>query len=192
MKKEILQKFFDDHEGLTNGELAILADRSADTITEWKRICNIYKPKSGKSTGISLKYEANPCYNEEWLHYHYSRRDEYLHWCQSEPCPYGGQGLSLRKCAELAGVTAQTISNWLVYLKIGTRGLAEAQIGEFNHRYGKEPGPQQRRQARDHFFERYRAGLINVVIGDLSFSNGKLTDKTKTSIKKTSSRLKQP
>jgi hypothetical protein len=195
MNKEALQKFFDDHKGLTNGELAIIANCSTDTIANWKRICNIYKPKSGKSTGASIKYDANPCYTEEWLHYHYSRRDEYLRWCQatsSTPCPHGGQGLSLRSCAELAGVTAQTISNWLAYLKIGTRSLAEAQIGEFNHRYGKSPEADQRRKARDHFFERYRAGLINIVVGNLSFSNGKLADKTKISTEKTSSGLEQP
>ena len=130
----------------------------------------------------------NPCRNEEWLSYHYLRKDAYTKWCEQnriEICPHGGQGLTLTECSVLAGVTPQCISNWLHKFNLGTRDLAEAQIGKFNHRYGRTVPASEKRDRRDAFFELYRAGTINIIIGDCSFSNGILTSKEETAAQRT-------
>ena len=137
----------------------------------------------------------NPCRNAEWLSYHYSRRDDYVSWCEEndvEVCPYGGQGLALTKCGELAGVSAQCISNWLYKFEFGTRSIAEAQLGESNHRYGMRAGVKVRRASRDSFFEEYRAGIINIIMGGRNFSNGKPTTKEETTARRARRRAATP
>jgi len=53
---ESLKEFFKKNKGLTDGQLAILADRSARTISMWKRKCGIIKdgyqkpPRKAKGT----------------------------------------------------------------------------------------------------------------------------------------------
>lgn len=98
-----------------------------------KRPCNIYLAL--KRHGIptrSLKEAVksdNPCCTKEWLMYHYADRPEYEKWCQEtrqEAEPDGGMGLSLRNCAEIAGVSRYTIYNWLVKFRMYIRSQKEA------------------------------------------------------------------
>ena len=230
-----LREFFRIYEGLTDGQLAILADRSISTITDWKRRCGIIKngyckptktiPLAGdyqdtkewfekayskhglraigKMIGKNWQFVArrlkkygirsrtheeavaskNPCCTEDWLYYHYARRDEYLKWCERqriEPCPNGGQGLTLRACAKLADASRGTIQSWLALFKMKMRGLGESAIEEYNHMYNKSDTPAMRRRKRDKFFEGYRAGKINIVFGNDRFSNGTRVDKAET------------
>jgi hypothetical protein len=129
----------------------------------------------------------NPGKNKEWLSYHYLRRDDYVKWCeenQVEACPFGGQGLTLTECAKLVGVTAQCIHSWLHKFGFGTRSIAEAQLGKYNHGYGKVSSIKLRRERRDLFFENYRAGIINIIFGNRSFSNGQSISKEETSARR--------
>lgn len=62
----------------------------------------------------------NKCCTREWLEEHYEI-----------------YGFPLHKCADLAGVTAQTICNWLARFNIHIRDRYEAQAGERHRDYGK-------------------------------------------------------
>jgi hypothetical protein len=230
-----LKNFFEAHEGLTNSQLAILANTATCTISDWKRKCGIVKsnyrkpPKRAKGpiptnwdnkqwfeqaykdTGLRAialligkggdwqfvakrlkKYgiprktlaertiSKNPCCDEGWLHYYYADRADYLKWCKKErskPCDEGGQRLSTTKCSELAGVSPNTITNWLASHKMKIRGRSEAQIGIKRKR---NLTTQERRKNRDKFFKMYRAGTINMIIGNQRFSNGTRVDRTET------------
>ena len=126
---------------------------------------------------------TNPCYTPEWIYYHYARRKDYLQWCKKnhvDPCPHGGQGLTLRACGKLAGVSQVAIFNWLSVLKIRMRDKGEAQTGDYNHRRYMETTDKEKRQSRDKFFEQYRSGTINIVAGGRRFSNGVEVDRQET------------
>jgi len=229
-----LRDFFSINKGLTNVELAVLADRSVDTIVIWKRRCGVivngyvkpvkplptpvvgwdnkaffeehYVQKGMGLTAIAalighpndwdkvarrLKrhgirrrtheesvYSKNPCCEEGWLQYYYSRRKDYLKWCESngfESDDDGGCGYTLHQCAGLAGVSHQTIANWLALFQIRTRGLAESNIYNTRKATLKEI-----RAARDSFYEQYRAGTINMIIRGKRYSNGKRVDRDQT------------
>jgi hypothetical protein len=234
---ESLREFFEIHKGLTNSQLAIVANTASCTIVDWKRKCGIIKsdykkpPKKakgpipenwdnkewfekayqkmglraialliGKGTnwqfvarrlathGIPRKTLAertaslNPCCDEGWLHYYYADRADYLKWCRKtriKPCKDGGQRLPTAKCAEHAGVSPNTITNWLTTHKMKIRGTSEAQTGPSNAKH-RELSIAERRKDRDRFFEMYRAGTINMIIGRQHFSNGTRVDKTET------------
>lgn len=228
-----LREFFEAHKGLTNSQLAIVANTATCTISDWKRKCGIVKsnyrkpPKRAKGPipenwdnkewfeqaydkmglraialligkgenwqfvarrlkkyGIPRKTLAertaskNPCCDEGWLSYYYADRTDYLKWCKKErivPCEEGGQRLTITKCAELAGVSPNTITNWLASHKMKIRGLSESKIG-----IKRQSTIAERRKTRDKFFEMYRAGTINMIIGNQRFSNGTRVDRTET------------
>jgi hypothetical protein len=124
----------------------------------------------------------NPCCDEGWLNYYYADRNTYTRWCRKEKiksCDDGGQRLSALKCSELAGVRVNTIINWLAHFKMKIRGISEAQSGPNNAKC-RTKTPKFRREARDRFFERYRAGTINMIVGRHRFSNGTRVDKAET------------
>jgi hypothetical protein len=73
---------------------------------------------------------THPCCNAEWL------EDNYVF-----------QGMSLRKCADLAEVTPYTIYSWLVYYKFEIRDRYDANMGK---QYIKKDGvPLQTQNAQD-------------------------------------------
>lgn len=239
--KEI-ENFFESHQGLTDRELAILANVSTSTITEWKRKVGLLKPlakkplqvkgvlpkdwdnkewfektyesmglrsmalllgkdvnfvtKRLKQHGIRIKslsertISKNPCCDEGWLYYYYADKNDYSKWCKKnkiEPCEDGGQRLSTIKCAELAGVSPNTITNWLVLFKMRIRSQAEAQLGTQKF----VPSAKLKRQSRDNFFKEYRKGTINMIIGNQRFSNGTRVDKTETINNRFNTRIKE-
>jgi len=123
------------------------------------------------------------CCSEEWLYYHYSRREEYLEWCKRndiEPDEHGGQSLSVKACSELAGVVQQTIVNWMTRFKMRIRDHREACSGELHPNFGKRASAAERRICRCRFFEDYRAGKSVIIIGPYIFSNGKFLGTRKT------------
>jgi transposase len=237
--KNSLREFFHKYRGLTNVELATMADCATCTIVDWKRRCGVIEdgyvkpPKPppqpvndwdnkewfeehyvrkgmgflaiaaliGKPNNWDIvrrrlrRYKIkrrtreesvgsdNPCCEEGWLQYYYSRRKEYEKWCEErgiEPDEEGGQGLTLHQCGAEAGVSHQTIANWLALFQIKARGLAEAQIKDYNHSYGRAVPLKEIRRARDAFFEVYRAGQINMIIRGKRYSNGKRVDREET------------
>lgn len=110
----------------------------------------------------------------EWAYYHYAYRSEYLTWCKKnniEPCEYGGQGLSMTKCAALAGVSYRTCVS--SFLKIG---IKIRKIGEVN--YGlldvDQISSTVKRTWRNNYFEKYRQGHLMISVGKYIFKNGKL------------------
>lgn len=136
-----------------------------------------------KRYGIKRKpYEErvrsqNEFCDEEWLYYHYASRKQYLKWCKKnkqEPCEHGGQSLSVKKCAELAGVVQATIVNWLTKFSIPIRDHRESSIGKLNPQAGRKLSLEERREHRRRYFENYRNGKIVLMIGPYRFSNGKL------------------
>jgi hypothetical protein len=233
--RDSLLEFFEEYRGLTNNQLAIVADVAPCTIVEWKRKCGIisstyqkpqkrakgpipedwdnkkwfeqaYKSmglhaialligkgnnwqfvaKRLKRYGIERKSHServgstNPCCDSGWLHYYYSDRKRYLKWCRKnrvEPCDEGGQKLTLHECGALAGVSHQTIANWLSLFKIKTRDLSESKVGKSTKRRVKPP---HRRSQRDRFFEQYRSGSINIIVGSDHYSNGTKVGKEET------------
>lgn len=236
-----LKEFFESYQGLTDGELAIIAGVSTRTISGWKRKIGLLKPialkplkvkgilpenwdnkewfestyentglrsmallldkdvnfviKRLKKYGIRIKSLAertiskNPCCDEGWLYYYYASRNDYLKWCKktkTEPCEDGGQKLSTIKCAELAGVSPNTITNWLVLYKMRIRSQAEAQLGTQKFVASNKL----KRKFRDNFFEEYRKGTINMIIGNQRFSNGTRVDKAETINKRFNTRVK--
>jgi len=99
----------------------------------------------------------NPCCDEDWLYYHYSRREEYLKWCKKnhvDTDKHGGMALPLRECAELAGVVPYTITNWLTRFKIRIRGITESSMLNLTDA--------DRRVVRDRYFELYRKGKCDI------------------------------
>lgn len=121
----------------------------------------------------------NPCCDEGWLHYYYAKRDDYLKWCKKNkmaPCDDGGQGLSLHECAALAGVSHQAIHNWLALYKMKARSISDTDRDKEH----KPVSMARKRAARDRYFESYRAGKINMTIGQHRFSNGTRVDKAQT------------
>jgi len=89
---------------------------------------------------------CHPCSKASWLYYHYGTKEEYVQWAKEndlEPDKDGGKALSLKRCAEAAGVVPATIYNWLVRIKrdgcaINMRDPYEAVAGERNPFYGKK------------------------------------------------------
>ena len=75
------------------------------------------------------RISRHPCATEEWLYTFYGSPEQYRSWCARSdvtPDPEGGQRLSLGACASIAGVTAQTVKNWLRTLGIRGRDRREA------------------------------------------------------------------
>lgn len=169
-----LRVFFEQNRFLTTSELAILAERSMETVRLWRRRCglpNKAKPNFGPCVlpirqevefvgrdglddpvWLRQKYEAehcglgiiarmcgcgrkqvlarlrlfniptrpfadvvgsrHPCCTRDWLDQHYVV-----------------EGLTLRECAELAGVNPYTIIRWLAKFGIPTRTVGEAVYG---------------------------------------------------------------
>lgn len=234
-----LKEFFHKYRGLTNIELATMADCASCTIIEWKRRCGVIEngyvkppkplPKPAENWDNKEWFEEhyvrrkmgfralaaligkpnnwlavkrrlkrfritrrtreesvgsdNPCCEEGWLYYYYSRPKEYKKWCDErgiEPDEDGGQGLTLHQCADLAGASHQTIANWLALFQIKARGLGESIIQEYNPCYNHTPSLEQIRSNRDMFFELYRAGQINMIIKGKRYSNGKRVDREET------------
>jgi hypothetical protein len=133
-----------------------------------------------RKTSAERTMSQNPCFDEGWLYYYYADRKDYLKWCRKEnveSCRKGGRRLTLTKCAEIAGVSCYTITNWLTSYKMKTRDLSESQIGVVKQR---KLSIETRRKYRDHFFKMYRNGTINMIMGTQRFSNGKRVDKTET------------
>lgn len=125
----------------------------------------------------------NPFCNEEWLVYHYCLRDEYLKWCEEnnvDPCDYGGQGLPVKECAQMAGVVYQTIVNWLTKFKIRIRDRSEAHRGSLNPSYKRKVSAEERRLSRRRTFEEYRQGKRVFRVGTFNFSNGRLLGAAKS------------
>lgn len=242
-----LKQFFEENEGLTNAQLAMLANISISTIIQWKRRCGIIKtPPRGvkektttepipenwdnkewfeqayekmglraiacligkgknwlfvarrlKKYGIPRKTAAersaskNPCCDEEWLHYYYADRKTYLKWCRKNKiasCKEGGQRLSALKCAELAGVSSDTIACWLTLYKMEIRGISEAQTGL---KIKKNLSVKTKREHRDRFFRLYRSGKMNLIFGSKRYSNGKEVDREETIIKRFGKRVRR-
>jgi len=234
-----LKEFFHKYRGLTNIELAIMADCATCTIVDWKRRCGVIengyvkpvkplpqpvknwdnkewfeehyvqkrmglqaiaaligKPNNWNAVRRRLRRYGiprrtleesvgsdNPCCEESWLQYYYSRRREYKKWCEDqgiEPDEDGGQGLNLHQCGALAGISHQTIANWLALFQVKVRGLAESQVHERNRPLDYTPPIKKVRGARDAFFEIYRAGQINMIIKGKRYSNGKRVDREET------------
>ena len=229
-----LKEFFESYEGLTNSQLAIVADTATCTISDWKRKCGIIKSnyrkppitvkgpipinwdnkewfektykemglraiafllrkggnwhcvaKKLKEYGIRRKTLAertvskNPCCDEGWLSYYYADRKDYIKWCRKEKtpsCEDGGQRLTITKCSEIAGVSPNTITNWLASHKMKIRGLSESNVGTKNRKLTNA----ERRRERDRFFKMYRDGTINMIIGNKRFSNGTQVDRAET------------
>ncbi len=96
-----------------------------------------------KRHGIPIQYQSrnksqNPFCNKPWLAYHYCGRRAYLEWCEEAeevPDECGGLGLSLGKCAEIAGVSPYTIYNWLSKFSIYIRSKEEARAAARNPEY---------------------------------------------------------
>ena len=110
----------------------------------------------------------NPCCDEDWLYYHYARREDYLEWCEANNVDvdeHGGMGLPLRQCAELAGVVPYTIMNWLAHFKMRIRGIVESSL------LNRVVTDVTRCRSRDRCFELYRQGKYNL--------NGVRVDKKK-------------
>lgn len=155
----------------------------------WKFVANRLK-KYGipRKSHEERTRSNNPCCDEGWLYYYYSDREDYLRWCRKnriKPCNEGGQRLTLQECAELAGVSHQTIVNWLTLFKIKIRDLSESKLGQ-----KKKITPELRRLSRDNFFEQYRSGMINIIIGPQRFSNGTRVDKEETLNKRFNKRIR--
>ena len=75
------------------------------------------------------RISRHPCANQEWLYAHYGSPGQYRSWCARSdvtPDPDGGRRLSLGACASIAGVTAQTVKNWLRAFCIRVRDRREA------------------------------------------------------------------
>lgn len=156
----------------------------------WQFVANRLKRYGiPRKTHNERTISKNPCCDNGWLHYYYADRYDYLKWCKIEkiePCDEGGQRLSLTKCAELAGVSPNTITNWLVLHKMKIRNISEAKTGNKCRQITIE----ERRKARDRFFEMYRNGTINMIIGDKRFSNGTRVDRTETVNKRFNTRVR--
>lgn len=74
---------------------------------------------------------SNPCCNEKWLIYHYGTPSDYRKWCQTNFVDIdsaGGQCMTQRECAALAGVEQYTIYNWLIKFNIPIRDVPEALV----------------------------------------------------------------
>lgn len=102
----------------------------------------------------------NPCCDEDWLHYHYARREDYLEWCKknkTESDEFGGMALPLTECAELAGVVPYTITNWLTRFKMRIRGITESSM------LNRVTTDADRRRRRDAHFELCRQKDLNVL-----------------------------
>lgn len=69
----------------------------------------------------SYAHKPHLCCNKEWLQEFYLDRH-----------------LSLRKCANIAGVNRYTICHWLVKFNIPIRDMHEATSGVHSHMYGKK------------------------------------------------------
>lgn len=96
--------------------------------------------------------------NEEWLYTHYTTRDQYVEWCTKnakQTSPDGGQGLSLAKCAKIAGVVPYTIYNWLVHFKIPMRDINEAMAGEGNPFYGRKHSDATKQRIRESYWAKH-------------------------------------
>lgn len=75
------------------------------------------------------RISRHPCANEAWLYTCYGSQEQYRSWCARSnvtPDPQGGRRLSLGACASLAGVTSQTVKNWLRTFRIPVRNRREA------------------------------------------------------------------
>jgi hypothetical protein len=95
-------------------KIARITNRHRQTIKLYFRRYGI-KPHH-RPTSISF----NPCCTYKWLEDHYVL-----------------QGLTLRRCANLANVNPYSIYNWLVRFGIHIRDIHEAMAGDRNPNYGK-------------------------------------------------------
>lgn len=134
--------------------------------------------KSFKQRHIGI---TNPCFDEHWLHFYYSDRITYLKWCKEnniKPSIHGGQCLTMQQCAELAGVSRRTISNWLTKLCMEIRKNHET-THICNKHVDTNRKILQYRKKRDSFFEKYRQGKIPMQFGNTIIQNGKILARKK-------------